>query len=542
MLNVHQALDTRQTVTMEYEFPIPRQDGTFGSHEARVVAIDDEEAVVIVRDITERQRAAESLHESERRFRRLFESAPIGIAVVREDRRIQMANTAFADMMRQMRGVEPDAIVGRSFSELELGGGIGTGTGRFLKLISGEIDWYHRTAQLRAPDGRESWADISTAAVRDEEGRFLYAIRMLEDITLRVHAVEGLRQSEARNRALLNALPDLLLVISADGVFLDVVEGTPGMTALPAGEFLGRNIREVLPPDFAEYAMRNIEAALGSKQPVTMEYEFPLPMDDGKRRAFEGRLVVSGEDEVVMIVRDITERLEVDRMKEQFLSTISHELRTPLTAIRGAVGLAASGQVGALPDKAQQLLTIARNNSERLSTLVNDIMDMERMAAGVIRIEREECSAADIAQQALESVLVTANEAEVAVHVGAEPIALVADPRRLVQALTNLLSNAVKFSDEGAGVTLRAFKMGDVARFEVQDQGRGIPQAELERIFDRFQQVDASDSRVHGGAGLGLAIVHWVVTQHGGRIWAESEEGRGSTFIMELPLTPDSEA
>ncbi len=240
----------------------------------------------------------------------------------------------------------------------------------------------------------------------------------------------------------------------------------------------------------------------------------------------------------VLSFRDISQRFALDRMKDEFVSTVSHELRTPLTSIRGALGLLSSGMLGQVSDKAANLLRIALSNSDRLVRLINDILDLERIQSGREPLTFRPIALGEIVRQAIDGMQPVADAAGVNLIHDANLIHLSADPDRLLQIITNLLSNAVKFSPEGStvAVTLREGSNGVV--LSVIDQGRGIPADKLDTIFDRFQQVDASDSRQKGGSGLGLAICRTIVHQHGGHIWAERNPVCGSTFRVTLPLHP----
>jgi PAS domain S-box-containing protein len=240
----------------------------------------------------------------------------------------------------------------------------------------------------------------------------------------------------------------------------------------------------------------------------------------------------------VLSFRDITQRYALDRMKDEFISTVSHELRTPLTSIRGALGLLNSGMLGEVGEKASSLLRIALTNSDRLVRLINDILDLERIQSGREPLAFRAVQLADIVKQAIEDLQPMAEAAGVKLIHDATRVEITADPDRLLQVITNLLANAVKFSPPNSPVSvmLRPGVTGVI--FSVIDQGRGIPADKLETIFGRFQQVDASDSRQKGGSGLGLAICRTIVLQHSGRIWAERNPVRGSTFRIFLPYHP----
>ncbi len=272
----------------------------------------------------------------------------------------------------------------------------------------------------------------------------------------------------------------------------------------------------------------------------------------------------------VVTFKDITDRLAIEHLKDEFISVVSHELRTPMTSIHGALGLLNSGLLDAHPQKAKRMLEIAVTNTDRLVRLVNDILDLERMESSYSTAIKQTCNVAELMLQAAEEMQGMAQQAGVTLSVTPVGAQLRGIPDRLIQALTNLLSNAIKFSPPGATIWLSgeltherdlAEKSGlkSVSSPEstginphvavsseilitVKDQGRGIPADKLEMVFERFQQVDASDSRQKEGTGLGLAICRSIVQQHGGRIWVESIVGEGSTFFLSLPLIGEGES
>ncbi|HEV7763754.1 MAG TPA: ATP-binding protein [Thermoanaerobaculia bacterium] len=244
---------------------------------------------------------------------------------------------------------------------------------------------------------------------------------------------------------------------------------------------------------------------------------------------------------VVVTFRDITERLQVERMKDEFVSTVSHELRTPLTSIRGALTILSSGTMGSLSAKGHRMIAIAVANSERLTRLINDLLDLEKIQTAAMTLQRRPLNAEQVLQLAVEGVQPLGERTKVSLRLDAEPAELHADSDRLQQMLANLLTNAIKFSSEHAVVEVKGFvKEGDYV-ITVRDRGRGIPADKLEIVFERFQQVDASDSRDKGGTGLGLAISRSIVTAHGGTIYASIPEGGGTLFTVTLPLLSDGD-
>ncbi|MGD1919341.1 MAG: ATP-binding protein, partial [Pleurocapsa sp.] len=238
----------------------------------------------------------------------------------------------------------------------------------------------------------------------------------------------------------------------------------------------------------------------------------------------------------VVIFKNITERQIIDRMKDEFISVVSHELRTPLTSIRSAIAMLASNRLDSESQKSKRLLEIALDNSNRLVRLINDILDLERIKSGRVTMVKENHSVAEIMIDTVEVMQSMADKAQIQLSVAPLSYQVWVDRDRIIQTLTNLLSNAIKFSSPNTTVSLSAALQEDNIVIRVKDCGRGIPPEHLESIFDRFQQVDASDSRDRGGTGLGLAICRSIVQQHGGQISVDSVLGEGSTFYFTLPV------
>ena len=240
----------------------------------------------------------------------------------------------------------------------------------------------------------------------------------------------------------------------------------------------------------------------------------------------------------------LSARSALDTLKDEFISTVSHELRTPLTSIRGSLGLLSSGVMGTLDPKAANLLRIAVTNTDRLIRLINDILDLERMESGRAPLQVRRCSLGDLAQQAVDTMNGMAHEAEVHLDLAlasgpgcADGLFFDGDGDRILQVLTNLISNAVKFSPRASTVRLHAEATSDSILLKVSDEGRGIPSDKLDTVFDRFHQVEPSDTKHKNGTGLGLAICRTIVQQHSGSIWAHRNLGPGSTLCVMLPRT-----
>lgn len=257
---------------------------------------------------------------------------------------------------------------------------------------------------------------------------------------------------------------------------------------------------------------------------------------DGSPIEVDHSVAPSQNGGVVVVFRDVTELRSAQRHKDEFVSVVSHELRTPLTSIRGALGLLAGGAVGNLDQAALDMIQIASTNADRLSRLINDILDIERLESGKVLLRLEDQDMREVINACVDEMRVMADQTGIALQVDCPRLEAVVDRDRVQQVLTNLLSNAIKFSESGQAVVIRgSLNEDDEVQIDVVDQGRGIPRSHQDRIFGRFEQVDASDSRRRGGTGLGLAICEGLVKQHGGQIWVESSIGRGSTFSFTLP-------
>lgn len=238
----------------------------------------------------------------------------------------------------------------------------------------------------------------------------------------------------------------------------------------------------------------------------------------------------------VGVHRNISARKAMDRMKSEFIAAVSHELRTPLCAVHASLRLLAADLAGGCLDpQADRLLAIAARNAERMVRLVDGILDLERLETGRLVLQRQVCMADALVRESVGAVQGQADQARIELEASAPAVPVLADGEKAIQVLTHLLSNALKFSAPGTRVSVRVEPAGPEVVFSVRDQGRGIPRDFLQRIFERFLQVDGSDARQQGGTGMGLAVARGLVEAMGGRIWVESEVGRGSCFYVALP-------
>jgi PAS domain S-box-containing protein len=347
----------------------------------------------------------------------------------------------------------------------------------------------------------------------------------------------ALRESELRFRAIFDNAGVGISFSDIEGpAIIDFNQTFSQLVGYTAAELRGQDFKAIThPEDIALFQALTPETLHGFQR------ELRVPQRDG--RELWGSLTLSllrdTEDVprfVIGVLQDITQRKEAEKVKDEFLAVVGHELRTPLTSIRGSLGLLEGGVLGELPEDATNILSIAITNTDRLARLINDILDVERLTSGRIEIQPTPVNAAELVHQAAQTVQTTATLAQIKLQSDVPDLFVSADNDRVIQVLVNILGNAIKFSPPQSTITTVVCAEDGSAQFSIADEGRGIPAERLQDVFERFRQVDASDAREKGGTGLGLPIARSIVEQHGGRMWAQSTPGRGSTFHFTLPL------
>jgi len=365
------------------------------------------------------------------------------------------------------------------------------------------------------------------------------------DITEQTKAEEELTALTRQHQSILDSVGDGIWGVDMEGRVTFINRSGAAMLGYTPQELLGQNMHALLHHTHADGSPYPAEEC-----PLTgsLTRETPLHVSDDVFWRKDGTslpveyvacpLVENGRaDGIVVAFTDVTERRRLDRMKDEFIATVSHELRTPLTSLRAALGLVASGALESRPEKIRPMLDIALTNCDRLIRLVNDIVDFERIESGNLPLHKAEWNAIDLLRRAMDPERASAARVGLHFRIDAEPVDVWVDGDRILQVLGNLIRNAIKFSEKGGEIRLAAQAINEKeVTFEVQDHGAGIPAEKLDLIFERFQQADASDSRLQGGTGLGLALARGIVHQHGGRIWAKSNPGSGSTFYFTVEL------
>lgn len=350
------------------------------------------------------------------------------------------------------------------------------------------------------------------------------------------------REIVARHEATFQAARDGMLVINASGSIESINPAAGTMFGYLPDELVRRDVGvlfEVAPDRGQVETFLKRLAARTARAPREMQ-EFIGRAKDGSLLPVEvsvSPVVQDGRVRFLVVVRDVTERRQIDRMKTEFVSTVSHELRTPLTSISGSLGLIVGGAAGPLPDRAQRLVEIAQSNCARLIRLINDILDVEKIESGRMTFVVRPLELRRLLPQAIEAIRPFAATHEVELHLEDVPseAIVMGDEDRVMQVVTNLLSNAAKFSPQGETVSVRVVSLDRRYRISVADRGPGVPESFRQRIFDKFAQADSSDTRQKGGTGLGLSIVREIVERLGGCVSFDSTPGAGATFHVDLP-------
>tara|TARA_R110001583_G_scaffold43470_1_gene138324 strand:+ start:11013 stop:14075 length:3063 start_codon:yes stop_codon:yes gene_type:complete len=382
---------------------------------------------------------------------------------------------------------------------------------------------------------RTLYETINTFTIKQQE----YTVELQQEIDTQTHKLS----------AIIENVVDGIITIDSKGNIKTFNQAARKMFGYQDDEVIDHNIKMLMPePYHSEHdGYLNNHMTTGVKKIIGIGREVvglrkngaEFPLDLAVSQVKMGNTV-----HFIGITRDVTERKRIELMQKEFISTVSHELRTPLTSISGSLSLILGGVTGELSDKTRALITIANNNSDRLIHLINDILDIEKISAGKMQFDFSVINLTPLVKQSLDEnkgygeklnvafTLVSAPEKDVNVNI---------DEKRFLQVMSNLLSNAAKYSPKGEQVEIKIEQISNSVRVSVHDNGNGIPEDFKSKIFSKFSQADSSDTRQKGGTGLGLNISQAIVLKHKGTIGFDSDEEKGATFYVDLPLFVEKE-
>ena len=395
-----------------------------------------------------------------------------------------------------------------------------------------------------APNSALTYFDYSVKPILDESGNPTMLIAEARDITERKVIEQQIQFSEKHYRGIFDNASDLIVSVNIEGAIIYANRAWHETLGYNQDALQLLNLFDIVIPDKRQEALSIFHKITNNKSDGRLETS--LISADGKILEVDGsfnRDLLHNMHLTTAIFRDITARKEMQRKVSEFYSNVSHELRTPLTSIRASLGLIEGGLAGKLSDKAERLIKIGRQESDRLIRMVNDILDIKKVESGFLNLHSDLLTPAELVGATCDGMQGMANEFQVTLNQYIDiDKQFSGDKDRLQQVLTNYLSNAIKFSQSGGKVEIRVTAgetTADNLRFSVQDNGPGIAQEDLDKLFGMFQQLSSPPTHALKGSGLGLALSKSLVELHGGRVGCSSKAGEGACFWFELPTGSD---
>ena len=538
---------------VEYENRYRHQDGSYHWLSWRVSQTEDGLSYRVAKDITEPKQAEAALRQSEEQFRRVFDEAPIGMAIAGMDNRYIRVNRAFYEML----GYTKSKVMALSFVDITHPEDIELEIPLMQQLIQGEIDRFGLEKRYLKQNQEIVWVNLTLIGLRDQAGAVLYTLAMVEDITERKRAEEALRQSEAHYRAIVQDQTELICRFKPDGILTFVNDAYCRYFNKQRSELIGHNFMPLIPQEDQKLLGQSF-GSLSQEQPIaTDEHRVILSSGEIRWQQWTNRAVMFDERgnviEFQAVGRDITKlkhaeaeilkalerERELSELRSSFISLVSHEFRTPLTTIQSSTELLDRYNHKLSEEKKQNHYRRIHNAVQRMTHLLEDVLTIGKAEAGKLKFTPSPIDLFAFCRDLVESLqMSTQPQHKINFGVVGDGSDTQMDEKLLCHVLTNLLSNAVKYSPDGGIVQFNLVCNHSWAVFRIQDSGIGIPCEDLERLFESFGR--ASNVGAIPGTGLGLAIVKKCVDLHGGEITVESEVGVGTTFTVTLPLKSQS--
>lgn len=363
-----------------------------------------------------------------------------------------------------------------------------------------------------------------------------------------IERTRKLEQSERRQRSIVDNMADGLITMDDQGIVISFNRAATNIFGYAADEVIGNNIKMLMPSPYRDKHDDYLRAYKRTRaaKVIGVSSEVEGIRKDGTVFALElavSEMLIDNKNIYTGVLRDITERKQVERLKNEFVSTVSHELRTPLTSIRGSLGLISGGALGEVSANIKDMLVVAENNAQRLLLLINDILDMQKIEVGEISFHFDEVELSSLIEESIKENEMFADEYAVNLvferHL--EDVYVYADRDRLKQVIVNLLSNAVKFSPPASVVGVVLSRSDKSLCISVSDSGPGIPEDFQPKLFEKFTQSDSSATRAKGGTGLGLTISKAIIERHNGSLQYSTSTSTGTVFTVELlEIVPDA--
>ncbi|MDH4121540.1 MAG: ABC transporter substrate-binding protein [Deltaproteobacteria bacterium] len=460
---------------------------------------------------------------------RILEYMTDGVLLIRaEDGTVVFANPGAEAMFGYPRGGLNGLSMARLYAPTDLPP---EETARSINERLYQSGVWKGDTQYRNQRNEPFWCSVSISAfTHAEHGEVWMAVQ--KNITQQKQAEEHLLESRKYLYSVITAAPLGLMTVDTQGRVNLCSGNALSEMGLSEGTCRGKTLKTMF-PDFPKI----LDSLHQSQQGEAVTLDLQIGQRDYEIRFSPMFFSQKDKPEVTMVWMDVTDKKIADRMKREFVSTVSHELRTPLTSIRGAMGLIQTGQIAIVPPDLVPLLDIISRNAERLTLLINDLLDIEKMEYGGMEFDLKPLDMKGLVQHSANITQPYAQHHQVYLEVAVPeaPVFVQGDFNRLLQVMSNLISNAVKFSPPGSKVNLSLECHGDSARVRVMDRGRGISDDFRGRIFQKFAQQDSTDTREKGGTGLGLAITKVILEKHTGQIDFISQPGQGTEFFFDLP-------